>query len=501
MQPVKFGAYLRQLLARKKTSASELARMMGFKSRNTIFRILDEECSHTSRQAFYDRLIEMDVLSLDGVQREELAAALEVSRVGSDVYLDNLAMAQLLGKQREGGGDEIIILSGAETEKKLTLMELLCQYTEGRKLELIISGCCRKNLFDTLRRALLCREHGCRVTVTHYLYMGADEIIANIAAIQPMLYSPCYMPYGIEPGEHSPERERMYRSNCICARVTPEDGRAYDEVLVLSDRDRMIRFERRARGGFMTADSVLGDRRLKDHPIKSSFEMEDPSRKLIAYVEECRRMERNHAVYNVRLDMPISLIHPDMLLRAVKDGFRGRGFGTPEHMEALIGELYDMHLDRWNNYFTKRRPTHMVFSRRAMEEFARTGRQTDHFFALRPFTPGERREILEHIRVQAQHNPHFCVHFFRDDAEAPNMEIGLYEGVGVLMNKPDTDYDLSGDHAEALITQEGFCRRFKAYFIEDLLARHVVSQQETLETLDALIALTADGEAEQRENG
>ena len=323
MQPVKFGAYLRQLLARKKTSASELARMMGFKSRNTIFRILDEECSHTSRQAFYDRLIEMDVLSLDGVQREELAAALEVSRVGSDVYLDNLAMAQLLGKQREGGGDEIIILSGAETEKKLTLMELLCQYTEGRKLELIISGCCRKNLFDTLRRALLCREHGCRVTVTHYLYMGADEIIANIAAIQPMLYSPCYMPYGIEPGEHSPERERMYRSNCICARVTPEDGRAYDEVLVLSDRDRMIRFERRARGGFMTADSVLGDRRLKDHPIKSSFEMEDPSRKLIAYVEECRRMERNHAVYNVRLDMPISLIHPDMLLRAVMDSGEG----------------------------------------------------------------------------------------------------------------------------------------------------------------------------------
>ena len=57
------------------------------------------------------------------------------------------------------------------------------------------------------------------------------------------------------------------------------------------------------------------------------------------------------------------------------------------------------------------------------------------------------------------------------------------------MAKPDTHYDLGGDHAEVIVTQPEFCRRYKAFFVQDLLEHHVMSAEQTLAALDALIAL------------
>ena len=65
--------------------------------------------------------------------------------------------------------------------------------------------------------------------------------------------------------------------------------------------------------------------------------------------------------------------------------------------------------------------------------------------------------------------------------------MGLYEGVGTLMAKPYTDYNLTGEHAETIITQKEFCARYKAYFMNDLLERHVMNRRETLAVLDELI--------------
>ena len=52
-----FGPCLKEILKEKRVSASELARMMAYKSRNSIFRILCGEGGHGARQAFYERLM------------------------------------------------------------------------------------------------------------------------------------------------------------------------------------------------------------------------------------------------------------------------------------------------------------------------------------------------------------------------------------------------------------------------------------------------------------
>ena len=198
----------------------------------------------------------------------------------------------------------------------------------------------------------------------------------------------------------------------------------------------------------------------------------------LAYTEGCRKLEQNRAVYTIKLDVPVSFVPADILKSCVLDGLMEK---------AALEDMERIHRQRFENFLTKKKVNHTIFSREAMERFAQTGRQSDHFFALRSYTPGERVRILQNLREQEVKNPYFHVHFFTDDFEPPASEMALYEGVGTLMAKPYTDYDLSGDHVETIIAQEEFCASFRAFFLHDLLERHVLSREATLAVLDELI--------------
>lgn len=124
-----------------------------------------------------------------------------------------------------------------------------------------------------------------------------------------------------------------------------------------------------------------------------------------------------------------------------------------------------------------------------MEQFAQTGLESDHFFAIRPFSPAERVSILTHLKEQNETNPNFCLYFFKPGYRQPRTEICLYEGAGTMLTVADTDYDLSGAHSEVLITQTEFSRKYKAFFIHDLLESKVLSPAETQKTFEELIEI------------
>ena len=210
-------------------------------------------------------------------------------------------------------------------------------------------------------------------------------------------------------------------------------------------------------------------------PLKKMFDKAMNSGGYLDFAEECRRLEQNRAIYTIKLDVPLSFVQTDIVASCIMDGFVEK-----ETLEDMIR----VHQRRFDNYFTKKKVSHVIFSREAMERFARTGRQSDHFFALRSYTPEERVRILQNLRGQEESNPYFHVYFFEDGFQPPAAEVGLYEGVGTLMAKPYTDYNLSGEHAETIISQKEFCARYKAYFMNDLLERHVMNRRETLAGLD-----------------
>ena len=169
---VEFGPYLGGLLSRRSISASELSRLMAYKSRNTIFRILDGTCGNAARQAFFDKLIEEDPLGLSAEEREALARALEISRVGAQAYLSNREMAVLVLGGRAQQEAPIRVYGRQYGMSCVPLTQVLQEYTQGRQLRLAVTGCCTGAVMNALREALLDREHDCAVDVVHYVYTG-----------------------------------------------------------------------------------------------------------------------------------------------------------------------------------------------------------------------------------------------------------------------------------------------------------------------------------------
>ena len=474
-----FGPCLREILKEKQVSASELARMMNYKSRNSIFRILCGKGGHGARQTFYERLMQEDPLRLSDEQRERLGQALEISRVGLKAYLDNQAMHELLMGGKPRTAQQTVRVDAAYLyPQDPDFCKATESLTRAQRVCLTILGCCDRAIFDALRERIFRRDVRCDVQIVHLIYTGPEEIVRNIAAIQPLLYCDFYNAYCIEPGLFSRERERLYRGNCIYAHVQDEQGDWYDRQLLLIDKGVFVPTHRMAAAEHNPIKALLDHDLARMTPLKAPSGGGMAAGDYLEYTEDCRKLEQNRAVYTIKLDVPVSFVPADILKSCVLDGLMEK---------AALEDMERIHRQRFENFLTKKKVNHTIFSREAMERFAQTGRQSDHFFALRSYTPGERVRILQNLREQEARNPYFHVHFFTDDFEPPASEMALYEGVGTLMAKPYTNYDLAGDHAETIIAQEEFCASFKAFFLHDLLERHVLSREATLAVLDELI--------------
>ena len=485
IEPVQeFGQCLKGILESRRISASELARMMDYKSRNSIFRILDEAGGHSARRSFYDRLSGEDPLALSEEEKAALEQALEVSRVGKHMFLSNHAMRELLMSTNRHEDDAPVRVDAFTLPNDPTFEQTLREMERCKTAYITITGCCDRAILDALRECIYKTDVTCEVRVAHIVYTGEKEIVRNISAIQPMLYCDCYRAYCLEPGVFSREREAMYRQNCIYALMLDENGNWYRQTLILVDKGvfiPLIRVKSSKNDAFSRyfAEDIYRMPLLKaEMPGGGSMES------YLEYIKSCRKLEQGRATYTIKLDLSLNCIHPDILLPCVKDEF---WMMAGERAEEIKAEFWRTHMERWENVFSKKKESHVIYSAAAMEQFARTGRQSDHFFAVRAYTLQERMAILKNLRDQARENPAFHIHFFKDSFEPPLTEIGLYEGVGTLMTKPYTNYDLAGDHTETIITKKEFCERYKEYYMKDLLERHVISEEETMVLMEKLI--------------
>lgn len=489
MSEISFAQCLKALLAKKKVSASELARMMQYKSRNSIFRILDGEGAHGARLAFFERLKEENPLGLEEADFERLGEALEISRVGAQAYRSNRAMRELMtGGNAKHAQVRVVAPDGGDAQQVLRGM------LGAKQMEIVITGCCERDILAALRGQIAAAGVSQRLRVTHFIYAGREELVGAVSAIQPMLYAGFYTAYCVEPGVFSKEREQIYRMNCVCVRWQDAGDARHIQPFVLADRNLFIALPVENWQVYKGLDALFEGDMKKMTALKSVFpygkdRKDEPD--YVAYTDMCRRLEQGRAIYTVKLDVPFPLIDPAILVRCAVESFTA---GSVDREKVLkdIEALRVVHAKRFENVFGKHKPTHIILSRAFMERFARTGRQTDHFFALRPYTPDERAAILTHIRDQARDNPNFHVYFFKESFRPPLMEITLYEGAGTMLAKPFTDYNLAGEHAEAVIGNTAFCERYKAFFVEDLLARQVTDETETMEALDALIEMAKE---------
>ena len=483
-----FGQCLKQLLAKRKLSASALSRMMEQKSRNGIFRILDDTSGPAAQTAFYDSLIASDCLSLTPEEKEALSRALEVSHVGAAGYMSNQAMHRLLGDvDLKNQPDEPFDIVRSSDGSRTTFEESMRRLArENRSVRFVMTGCCYRSIFKKIADAFE-PEAGCKVSILHYMYTGGDDIIRFVSAIQPVFYSPSYEGYCIQENLFNTEREQIYRANTIIAHCVGRRGGKSSYLVSLIDPRRMLVVDPCNENYVALLERMMREDQPRMHRLKAAFALNYTPGDYLAYTEAFRKLESGRAIYDIKLDVPMNYIHPDLLLSSVRKGFPQQGFGEGDELQELIGKFYDIHFRRYENFMTKRRATHTIFSREAMMSFAKTGVQSDHFFAMAPYEKQERIQILEHLRQQNEENPYFNLYFFKPEYHPPRTEICLYEGKGTMLTKADTDFNLSNSHAETLVTQREFCQKYKEFYMKDLLVSKVLSAEETTAVFGELI--------------
>lgn len=488
----RFAECMKRILGEQKISVTELARAVGFKSRNSLSRILSDQTSSEVEAAFLKTLKEKQCLNLNELQWHELDVALEISRVGYRDYCSNQAIRTLMAPTEPMTGEGFVCMTwDNDGERRVKpFSQALQSYARCKKVEMTIRCCCSVEFCRAIASVRNLQNSECEFSVTHYMFAGSDEIVQNIVAIQPLLYAPWYTAYLIEPDSCAAEAEALLRINSMIVYMIDSDGHERFEQLTLLDRWHMSFTPLPGKGSNNFVRDLIAYSNPVMQPVKKKFDflMHEPQ-DYLKYTEQYRLLEKGRRVYSIKPDVPINFIHPDILLPAVLDGFAQADFLPREQMESLVAKLYDVQLLRWKNFFTKKKVTHIIFSYKAMEQFARTGRQTDHFFAMRPYTPDERMAILNHLREQAVNNPYFWVYFLKDKNSIQQAEITFYEGAGVMFTKADTGYNLEEDHAEALIAHPEMGRKFKSFFMQDMLENHVLSYHETIAALDRLIQL------------
>lgn len=474
----RFAVCLRKLLKQKNVSVTELSRLMGFKSRNSLFRIVNDQTSSETEAAFLSAMKEKKALDLSGQEWDSLQRALEISRDGLSSYMAQQAIRHLLI-----GSDGV-----QEAEERHSIGEIIDGFRHCGEIRMVLCNCCRAALMKEVHDCLEALPSSTVREVRHYIHACSDTLAQSIAAARPLLFCHWYTPLLMAPAGQMCERDLLLRGSAFS--ITGVDARGdvlRRQYLMLDENDlRPISLED---SDYLIPESLVEGMQGSLIPLKEEGFGPPAMETYLKYTEHYRQLEKNRPIYSLKPDIPINFIHPDLLESAVRDGFHAMGLVNDEQADAMVRAFYDVHYKRWNNFATKNRVTHTVFSRKAMERFAVTGRQSDHFFGMRAYTPDERRSILLQLRELQVNNPYFNVYFLRHSDGMDPAEITLYDGMGVLMTQPGTSYDLNGSHAEVFITDEGFTRRFRNFFLHDLLDRHVMGAAETLAVLDELIRM------------
>lgn len=485
-----FAECLTRCLKEENLSASEAARLVGFRSRNSIFRILSGDTSGDVNLRFLAAL--HDALADKWPQERwmSLQEALIVERLGPERYRANQAFERVL-YSKDVPCEYMVerLLPDGRTEE-LPLLEVLDGISRAQKVEIVLTGCCDAALFRML--ADRCGEAGeqGRLKIRHYIDTAASTITQNILGVLPLISKPWYNARLVEPGSCPEEMMVIYRLNALHVHRWDEDGTEHGGMFIRYNATHFAsRMEVR---GACEAIMLLDKCRFDLELLKPMPQLSEGADAFIGYTEQYRQLEKDCAIWSIKPDVHFNCIPTELLEQAIIEGFQQTGMAAGPELEQLINALKAVHDDRYHNMIAKHKPTHLVYSLPAMERFMRTGVQTDHFFIQRAYTVEERRRIIGELLRTMRENPWFNVHFLRTNAPELRNEITCYEGKGVLMMDAYTGYELEADHSEAVVTLPAFVESFRSYFVDELLVHHVMSRADTMRHLERLLVMNVN---------
>lgn len=483
-----FGECLKRCLKETGLSASEAARLVGFRSRNSIFRILSGDASGEIKLRFLAALQDALGSQWSDERWYALQEALSIERLGLECYQANRAFRKVLS-EKEGRIPEYTVQHPCSDGgvKVYSLAEMLESIAQSVRAEIVITGCCDSGL--ALLLADKCGAAGARGTlsVRHYIDTAEETVSQNILSILPLVSKPWYNARLVAPGSCPAEMMAIYRLHAIHVHRWDEDGQQFGTMYIRYDEQSFTSCVETE--GPCPTIAVLDRWRFHLELLKPLPKADEGPEMFVEYTAQYAQLEDNCTILSIKPDVHFNCIPTAALEQAIIEGFEQSGMAAGPELFELIGALRQVHDGRFDNMMHKRKPTHLVYSLSAMERFMRTGVLSDQFFIQRAYTVEERREIIRVMLDAMRRQPYFNVHFLKEGLPPPRYEMSFYDGKGVLLMDAYTGYDLDADHSEALITLPAFMEGFRRYFMEELLTHYVMSRSETIRALEGLLVM------------
>ena len=506
---VSFPDAVRTLMEQRELNITLLTQLLSYKSKTTVSRILQKKAGSRAILSFYRDLKNSPVLALNEEELSFLSKSLEYSVKGEDYCTTHEEMWKLLcgtaeaaepvtvlsfsGVPESGVMSHDVPASGvSEVSDELdTAVDLSAFFAglAGVRCDILMFNCVFPGVTDVLASSF--PTFAPESTVTHYIDTDTrtHRTLGCIRRLMPMLALPQYEVFTVE-SDNGTNVSRTSHFSVITVRVLQQqdslpqnDGEITEyELLFLSSAEAVMT---EGHGLYARWERIAGHLQPRAYPLRRKTGSHD----LIPMTETYLNLENGRNIWKLKPDLCLCYIREYILRAALEDGCRSRGVTRPP---ALVEHLYTIQKKRFDNIFGGTNATHLIVSPEAMRQFTVTGRQSDHYHLMRPYSVMERIEILSFCINQLKCNPYFHIYLIRPESEhillSENpVELICFDDTCVQLTPAITDYNLESGHSEIFIDDASFTAFTRSFFEEELLKKYVFPQEKTVAFFAQLI--------------
>lgn len=481
--PLTYGQRLRKIMQHNHLTVNDLCRKMGYRSPTQFNRILNDEVSPALITKFHHQFMLIFDWLISPAEIKALSASLQLSCLGEDSYLTRRAMHHMLFERPLVRAQSIPVQLFPETSgASFTFDGLMREAAQYKQIELIIIGSSYDPLFPLFSQLSSLFAPG-QLTIRHYFVMeeNPSRLIAQIAALEPFLNTSAY--HGVYCTETEPDAASFLQCNAVAiARGVRKDGSTGTTTFLPPQKGGVAACKMKDDTLFSFIAHQLSLYQDQLRPIKSVYAQPKTVQSLLTLCQRDLFLEQNRENCFLRLDLCFHALPTEIVLKAVDSGARlGLSLEDP-----LMQELIRVHSERYNNLLHKAEPTYIIMSPVAMKAFAETGHISDHLFAMRDFTPQERKAILLPLLDALRANDNLHVHLFRDETVEPVSCFCAYADVGLQISANHTAYNVAQDHGEVFVGLPALAQTFTSYCVDTLIPESCLSREESLAWLIAL---------------
>ncbi|MBR6570732.1 MAG: hypothetical protein IKK75_09810 [Clostridia bacterium] len=479
-----FGSIVKKYIQTHDISYQNLVDELGFKSKTSVSRIIQDDTSFHLRLDFYERFASH--YPFTDAEKDEFEFSLQLSQLCKEQQDLYICFKKLLcaAEQESGNPDQFRLVNKKSISPWKSVLTERSQMAY--KITALVLGVTNSTVLSTLYNSL--DSAGCVFSIRHYLF-GDDitRLFVHTITEQPHLFDPRYQLFNLSFRDIP-----LHIDNQIILHYDREDGSSDDDLLIrLNDTD--LYYQRMHNDSlFCTYDGLFERVKAVTQPIKVHERLTTNDLLITSTIQRHRFLLQNEtrsSVYSYRKELGIEHIPPEIFKNALQMNY----FQEKDSMKQF-SELTDLQYQRYQNIRSKRSPSYYILSHEALKNFIWTGRLKSHPLLLRPFTAKERAQILTELLTTVNKNPFFYLRIAADNMPDlwNSMAIHCCQQLKRASSRKNTKEDMlvltptvqsADEYTMIPIQRTPIASAFAIFFMQELWNKCTLSTKRSLQSL------------------